>query len=165
MAEPEELDLTWKWQPFDRVSPIELYQMLELRQQVFVVEQHCVYLDADGRDSLCIHGFAFATTTSPDSQVVEGRLLAYARVLPAGLAFPTVSIGRVVVAPVARGTGLGRRLMIEAIREASTRFPHQPITIGAQHRLVGFYQDLGFVPISEPYDEDGIVHVDMIREG
>lgn len=124
---------------------------MELRQQVFVVEQRCVYLDADGHDPVCVHGTGW----------IDGRLVASARVVPPGLIYPTASIGRVVTAPSARGYGLGRLLMQHAIRETLLRYPNAGITIGAQHHLQSFYASLGFSPIGEPYSEDGITHIEM----
>ncbi len=127
---------------------------MELRQQVFVVEQKCVYLDADGLDTACIHGLASSNAT----------LVAYARILPPGLAFDAAaSIGRVVTHPSARGTGLGRALVAEALRETQHRFPTHDITIGAQAYLRRFYEAFGFAAIGEPYDEDGIMHIHMTR--
>jgi ElaA protein len=146
-------DVTWRWLAFDQLSVGELYRAMTLRQQVFVVEQNCVYLDADGHDPVSIHGLG---------EVGEG-LVAYARVLPPGVTFGTPSIGRLVTAPAARSWGLGRPLMQQAIAESERRYPGQPITIGAQLYLRAFYESLGFEVVGEPYDEDGIMHVDMIR--
>lgn len=126
---------------------------MQLRQQVFVVEQNCVYLDADGHDPVCLHGLCFLGPT----------LVAYARILPPRQTYATPSIGRVVVAPVVRGSGLGRVLMEEALSECAARYPTDAISIGAQHHLQTFYESLGFCANGDPYDDDGIMHVDMIR--
>jgi ElaA protein len=144
-------EVSWKWLAFHELSTGELYDVMQLRQQVFVVEQQCIYLDADGLDPQCIHGIGR----------LQEKLVAYARIIPAGLSYPEVSIGRVVSSPEFRGHGLGRKLMNEALREANERFPYAPITIGAQLYLQFFYESLGFKVVDEPYDEDGIMHVDM----
>jgi len=146
----------WSWLPFDRLSPRELYEVLALRQRVFVVEQRCAYLDADGRDPQCWHGLG----TDAD-----GALVATCRIVPPGVAYAEPAIGRVATAPEARRTGLGRRLMLEAIDQTKRLFPGQGIRIGAQQYLERFYRSLGFVTVSEPYDEDGIPHLEMFREG
>ncbi|WP_053236232.1 GNAT family N-acetyltransferase [Sandaracinus amylolyticus] len=139
-------ELAW-----DQLSAHALYEALALRQRVFVVEQDCVYLDADGKDRIARHLFAW-----------EGaQLVAYARLLPEGARFAERSIGRVVVAPEARGRGLARTLMERAI--ASIREAHGPVPIAlsAQAHLERFYASLGFARTSAVYDEDGIPHVDM----
>jgi ElaA protein len=136
--------------PFAALSPIQLHDALALRSAVFVVEQACLYQDVDGRDPAAQHLLA-----------EDGGLLAYARILPPGARFDVTSIGRVVVAPRARGAGLGRRLVQEAI-SAIERGGHAPIALSAQAHLERFYASFGFVP-GERYDEDGIPHVAMRR--
>ena len=139
----------WHDRSFDELSARELYAITQLRERVFVVEQACVYLDADGADLVSRHLWAEA----------GGELHAYLRLVPAGVKFPEVSIGRVIVAPAARGTGLGKELMERGIAAANGA----PIRIGAQAHLEKFYGELGFVRASELYDEDGIPHVEMTR--
>ena len=146
-------EITWRWLTFDQLTTDELYRIMRLRQQVFVVEQNCVYLDADGHDPLAIHGLG----------EIGIDLVAYARVVPANVTYDTPSIGRVVTAPGSRGSGFGRLVTEQAISEATRRFPGQPVTIGAQLYLQSFYESLGFVAVGEPYEEDGIAHVDMER--
>jgi ElaA protein len=138
----------WHDRAFAELTTAELYAITMLREQVFVVEQACVYLDADGLDPVARHQWA-----------ETNAILAYARILPAGAKFAEASIGRVVTAPQARGTGLGRELM----RRAVTTCGPVPIRIGAQAHLERFYGELGFARASEVYDEDGIPHIEMLR--
>ena len=144
----------WRCLPFDALHARTLYALLHLRTQVFVVEQRCVFQDMDGADAHCMHLLGEAG---------DGELLAYARLVPAGLKFPEASIGRVVNDPVTRGTGLGHALMGEAVRQLQALWGAQPIRIGAQAHLQGFYRQHGFVPASDLYDEDGIPHIEMLR--
>ena len=146
--------MTWEWKLFARLTPSELYDALALRQTVFVVEQRCPYLDADGRDRNALHLLG---------RDESGILVAYLRLLPPGSRFPQASIGRVVVAPTHRGRGLGRQLMVRALEQCGRDYPGEPLALSAQQYLEQFYASLGFVPTGEPYDEDGIPHIDMIR--
>lgn len=143
----------WEWLPFDRLTTRQLYDVLALRQRVFVVEQACAYQDADGDDPRCWHLLG----------TVDGELVATARLVPPGLKYPEPAIGRVVTAPSMRRQGLGRALMLEALAQVRRLFPGQPTRIGAQVYLERFYRSLGFVPVGAPYDEDGIAHVEMVR--
>lgn len=143
------MDLTWHVREFAELTAAELYAILALRQRVFVVEQSCAYLDADGVDQVSRHLWAER----------GGELAAYLRIVPAGVKFPEVSIGRVITAPEARGTGLGRELMKRGLAAAGA----VPIRIGAQAHLEKFYGELGFVRASDVYDEDGIPHILMLR--
>lgn len=141
------------WLPFDRLSGREVHDVLQLRQRVFVVEQRCPYLDADGADLQCWHGLGR----------VDGAVVATARIVPPGLKFMEPAIGRVVTAPEVRRTGAGRALMLSAIAQVKRLYPGQDIRLGAQRYLEQFYGSLGFEPVGEPYDEDGIPHIEMIR--
>jgi ElaA protein len=124
---------------------------------VFVVEQNCPYLDADGRDPRAWHLLGW-------DQGAGGRsLVAYARVFEPGVRYSEGSIGRVATAPEVRRTGVGKRLMAEALRRLEALAPGQKIKIAAQHRLEAFYAGFGFTTVSAPYEEDGIMHVDMVR--
>ncbi len=143
------MTLTWYLRACHELTLDQLYAIVALRERVFVVEQHCPYQDADGYDQASRHLWAER----------EGAIVAYLRVVPAGTRFPELSIGRVITAPEARGTGLGRELMRRGIEAAGG----VPIRIGAQAHLEKFYSELGFVRSSEIYDEDGIPHVYMIR--
>ncbi len=141
---------TWHAAAFEELTVAQLYALMVLRQRVFVVEQNCPYLDADGVDPASRHLW-----TEGD----DGTIHAYARIVPAGVKFAEVSIGRVITAPDARGTGLGRELMRRAIDECGP----VAIRIGAQAHLEKFYGELGFARASEIYDEDGIPHIEMVR--
>jgi ElaA protein len=146
-------DVSWRWSTFDELNLHQLYRVLELRQQVFVIEQQSLYLDVDGHDPVCIHGLGY----------VGSELVAYARIVPAGLTYDAPAIGRVLIAPNARGTGLGHVLVDEAIAEAERRFPGIATMLGAQLHLQAFYESFGYVACGEPYDDGGIMHIDMIR--
>lgn len=142
--------------PFDQLSPHELYDIMALRQTVFAVEQNCPYLDADGKDLQAWH------LMGRDG---EGKLLCYTRLLPEGLSYKGyTSIGRVVSAPSARGTGIGKLLMQHSIDMCLLLFGPKPIKIGAQTYLLRFYEGFGFKSTGEEYLEDGIPHTKMIRE-
>ncbi|MBD1393285.1 GNAT family N-acetyltransferase [Mucilaginibacter glaciei] len=141
--------------PFSELSTNQLYNILRLRSEVFVVEQNCVYLDIDNKDLKCHHLMILDG---------DGELMAYARLVPPGLSFEEMSIGRVVSNSKNRGTGSGRLLMNRAIEECTRVFGNGDIKIGAQAYLVNFYSSFGFVPVGDGYDEDGIPHIDMIRQ-
>ncbi len=146
MADPE---LGWRDCSWADLSTAELYAIMHLRQLVFVIEQKCLYQDLDGLDSLARHIWA----------EMPSGIAAYLRILPAGVKYREVAIGRVVVHPNRRGTGLGRELM----RRGLAAVGNVPVRISAQAHLERFYSELGFQRASEPYDEDGIPHVEMVR--
>ena len=146
--------LRWQFVAFEALSPQQLYAALQLRGEVFMVEQDCVFQDMDGADDQAMHLLGSS----------QGELLAYARCFPAGVKFAQASIGRVLTRASARGLGLGHVLMREAIERLSVQWGRQPISIGAQARLEGFYRQHGFVPVGQPYVEDGIPHIEMLRE-
>jgi ElaA protein len=143
----------WRFAPFEELTPREVHDLLQLRAEVFVVEQDCPFQDVDGVDPASWHLLGTR----------GGALIAYCRLIAAGIKFAEPSIGRVVTLPALRGTGCGRELMAEALRRADTLWPGKPIRIGAQHRLERFYEDFGFATASAPYDEDGILHIEMLR--
>ena len=146
------MTVSWSWRPFAELSTDDLYDALKLRQRVFVLEQSCLYLDLDGLDRACWHGLGYLN---------DGPLAAYARIVPPPLKFAGPSIGRVVTAPELRGRGLGVDLMSRAIDETRRLFPSQTIYIAAQAHLEAFYRRFGFASTGPPYDDDGILHVDM----
>ncbi len=141
---------SWHDREFAELTVRELYAITVLRERVFVVEQNCVYLDADGADPQCRHLWAEDETRA---------IHAYCRLVPAGVKFAEASIGRVITAPETRAAGLGKELMERAMAALGAI----PIRIGAQAHLEKFYGSLGFVRASDPYDEDGIPHIEMLR--
>ena len=143
--------LTWKYKSFNDLIPQELYSILKLRSEVFVVEQNCVYLDTDDKDQQSFHLCGWD----------ENNLVAYARILPPGLAFEEASIGRVVTDPQHRKSGSGRVLMQQAIEKTLQQFGVTEIKIGAQLYLLSFYTSLGFKISGPEYIEDGIPHIEM----
>lgn len=146
----------WKLIPFTQLTNIELYQLLKLRVDVFVVEQNCPYPELDGNDILdgVYHLLGYQGDT----------LVACARLLNKGITYPSVSIGRVATLQTARGDGLGHALLHQAIIECNKLWSGESIEIGAQEHLTPFYQQHGFIQTSEMYLEDDIPHVDMRRE-
>ena len=144
----------WHWLRFGQLGVDDLYDALALRERVFVVEQNCPYQDADGLDRHAWHLLG-----RDDAGVLQAVL----RVVDPGHKYTEPSIGRVVTAPEARGTGLGRALMIEGMQRCTAAWPGQGIRISAQAHLQGFYGSLGFCAAGEPYLEDDIPHVEMLR--
>lgn len=153
--------MEWFTKTFAALSTAELYQIVQLRQQVFVVEQNCVYLDADGYDREALHLFAVQPET-----VQQKSVIAYCRLLPPGLKYQEASIGRVCTALPQRGSGLGRELMQRALTLVGESYASEStrvdIRISAQLYLQNFYSSLGFTAVSAPYDEDGIPHIEML---
>ena len=145
--------IQWMLKKFEDLSAIELYKIMQLRNEVFVVEQNCVYQDADNKD---ISSWQFMGWDNE-------KLVAFTRLLPPGLAYEQASIGRVVTSPSARGSGIGKELMQRSIKEIKDLFGEVPIKIGAQLYLQKFYTSLGFIQTSEIYLEDGIKHIEMVR--
>jgi len=149
--------IEWQWSRFNQMSVDDLYAVVRLREAVFIIEQNCPYPDSDGRDPAAWHLLGWR-------DIAGGReLAAYARVFEPGVRYKEASIGRVVTAAAVRGTGVGKELMAEALRRVESVAPGQVIKIAAQRRLENFYRGLGFTVVSVPYEEDGIMHVDMVR--
>ena len=153
------LSIAWRFARFDDLAPREVHDLFQLRAAVFVVEQTCAFQDVDGADPECWHLLGRARSASG-----EAPLVAYARLVPPGVKYPEPSIGRVITSQAARRTGAGRALMREAVARAEELWPHRRLRIGAQQYLKAFYESFGFVQSSEPYDEDGILHIEMVRE-
>ena len=147
------MDIQWILKKFDDLRPQELYSILQLRIEVFIVEQNCPFQDADNKDQAAFHLMGW-----------QGDLLcAYTRIVPPGIAYELPSIGRVVTSPRARKNGVGRLLMERSITETINLFGRMDIRIGAQLYLKKFYISLGFVQSSDIYLEDGIEHIEMTR--
>lgn len=140
--------------PFVSLTPYELYAIIRLRNEVFVVEQACVFQDADNKDQYCHHLLVWNDT----------QLVAYARLLPEGLAYEEMSIGRIVNSPLYRGTGAGKLLVSRALEACTELFGGGRIRIGAQLYLTRFYASFGFEESGEVYLEDGIKHIEMVKE-
>lgn len=139
---------------FDELEIYELYEILKLRTEVFVVEQNCPYQDEDDKDQSAIHIMGW-----------DGKILvAYARIFPAGAYFRNASIGRVITKPGYRGTGLGHELMVASICAVNDKFSEYKIEISAQAHLEKFYERHLFEQVSGSYLEDGIPHIRMIRD-
>ncbi len=143
--------MRWQWSGLDGLEVTELYAVLALRQRVFVVEQDCAYLDADGLDAGAWHLLGWQ----------EGRLRAYLRARPPAAPDDAIVLSRIVTAPEARGRGVGRELVREGMRRARESFGGGPIRLSAQAHLEGFYRSLGFVVTGPGYAEDGIPHLPM----
>lgn len=144
--------------PFNQLAPRQLWSILKLRQQIFVLEQQCLFPEIDDHDPVADHLLA----TQPD-QPLPQALMAYCRILPPGLRFPEPCISRVVVLADQRRTGLGRLLMQEAIARIERQHGFPAIRISAQQHLLAFYQTVGFQPTGKRYLEDDIWHQDMYR--
>lgn len=147
------MEITWKQLSFEQLSNVDLYKILQLRAAVFVIEQNCIYQDLDDKDFKSYHVCAFN----------GDDLVAYTRVLPVGLSYDEVSIGRVVTSVKARGKGIGKLLMEESIATAYKLYGKTNIKISAQFYLLKFYQSLGFVEEGAIYLEDNIEHIQMVK--
>ena len=146
-------NITFIHKSFNELTPHELYAILQLRSEVFVVEQNCVFQDADNKDQFCHHLMVW------DNK----NLVAYARLLPKGLAYEQMSIGRVISSPAYRKTGVGKILMFQAVGACYSLFGEGAIKIGAQLYLKKFYESFDFIQSGDLYLEDGIEHIEMIK--
>jgi ElaA protein len=144
--------MNWTLKEFSQLTVDELYAILRLRIDVFIVEQNCPFQDADNKDQQAYHLMGYA----------DGSLVAYARLLRAGISYQEASIGRVVSASIVRHSGIGKKLMVESIDTIYRLYGHQPIRIGAQLYLKNFYESFGFQQSSEMYLDDGIEHIEML---
>tara|TARA_R110002126_G_scaffold258961_1_gene401980 strand:- start:131 stop:580 length:450 start_codon:yes stop_codon:yes gene_type:complete len=149
------MNLTHRVKAFQELTVYELYALLKLRSEVFVVEQNCVFLDQDDKDQKCHHLLLYS----------GDELVGYSRLVPAGLSYQEMAIGRVITSASARGKGYGRVLMELSIDYCQKLFGVWDIRLGAQTYAKGFYASLGFVADGEVYDEDGIEHIEMVRKG
>ena len=145
----------WKCLGFRALNSYQLHQILKMRQQIFIIEQKCIYEDIDEFDIVSQHIQA----------LTNGKLLAYCRVLPAGSLYEEVSIGRVIVSKNHRNRGLGRKLMQKAHEWCESNYRHCPIRLNAQYYLESFYHSLQYQTVSKPYDDEGVLHIEMYRRG
>ncbi len=146
--------MLWRLKKFHELTVDELYNILQLRSEVFIIEQNCVYQDVDGKDQAAWHLMG----------IDDSQLIAYTRILSAGISYEDPSIGRVVTLPSKRRSGLGRELMHASIAECERLFGKTPITLSAQSYLIHFYESLGFSTVGDQYLEDGIPHIKMTRK-
>ena len=147
------MSLRWVCKSFYELTAEQIYTILCVRQEVFVLEQECLYLDADGKDRRSFHLMGFN----------GNELVAYARIVEPGVSYPEVSMGRILTVARARGTGAGIELMHVGINEIENRFGKVPIRISAQTYLLEFYQKFGFASTGKEYLEDEIPHTEMLR--
>lgn len=150
------MNIHWLIKSFSELTTDELYALLRLRNEVFIVEQNCPFPDLDGIDQQCHHLLGFGESGD--------NLLAYTRLVPAGVSYEHPAIGRVVTAPIARRYGKGRELMQRSIMEINRLYGSTAIQIGAQLYLKNFYESFGFLQAGDGYLEDGIEHLPMIRQ-
>ena len=147
------MNITWHIKTFDELKAIELYQILKIRAEVFILEQNCNYLDIDDSDQKAWHIWAEH----------EGHIAAYCRTFPAGVKYPEASIGRVLTAQAYRQMALGKALILKALLSIEINFKTISVRISAQDYLLKFYSDLGFVDTGKKYLEDDIPHTEMIK--
>lgn len=145
--------MKWIWKKFGDLTVHELYGAIQLREKIFIIEQACIYLDCDGSDPKAWHLLGYR----------GDEVVAYTRTFPAGIKYPESSFGRVVTAASERGAGTGKLLMNETIYRMGEQFGLGPIRISAQAYLEKFYSGFGFVNVGEPYLEDDIPHIEMLR--
>jgi ElaA protein len=146
--------MKWNLKQFDDLTPEELYQILQLRNEVFIVEQNCPYQDLDNKDLKAFHLMG----------IQQNKLLAYSRLIAPGISYSESSIGRVVSSPSVRKSGIGKKLMTESITQIRNLFHTDTIRIGAQLYLKKFYESFGFIQDGDTYLEDNIPHIIMVRK-
>jgi ElaA protein len=147
------MQIRWILKRFEELTPYQLYAIIQLRNEVFVVEQNCVFQDADDRDQLSWHLMGFD----------ESKLVAYTRLVPPGVSYEEPSIGRVVTSPSVRRHGAGKLLMKQSIDAVYNLYGHTKIKIGAQLYLKKFYESFGFFQVGDEYLEDNIPHIYMLK--
>jgi len=149
------MKLRWLCKKFEELSNNELYDLMVLRQEVFVVEQNCAYLDADGKDQHSWHVSGYDE---------KGKLAAYARIVFPGVSYKEVAIGRVITSQTHRSKGAGKELMCESLKAIENIYGKVPVRISAQTYLVKFYSEFGFVSTGKEYLEDNIPHTEMLKQ-
>lgn len=147
--------LQWQWREFEQLTNQQLYDLLKVRQDVFVIEQECFYPDMDGLDQDCLHLLGY------DGE----QLVGYLRLIPAEIhQSGNVALGRIITLIEKRSAGIGSVMVKLAMEYCRENYPAKHIQLSAQYHLVAFYEKFGFSCISEPYDEDGIMHIDMLYQ-
>lgn len=145
--------LSWNCIAFDDLTPDQLYDILQLRTEVFVVEQKCLYQDMDDQDRHAVHVLG----------ILDDQLLCYSRLLVPGSQYPEPAMGRVITALSVRRQGYGKILLEESLSYCQNLWPDIGVRISAQQHLESFYQAFDFIKVSKPYLEDGIPHIEMLR--
>ena len=148
-------DLKWSWKSFDQLSKHELYEVLKFRQLIFVVEQKSLYLDADGLDQCSEHLLVKK----------DGNLVGYLRLTPPKKKYKVPSLGRIAVQENMRGNNFGYEIVSEGLKKSNELYNSVYARISAQQYLINFYERLGFVVEGDIYDEDGIPHIQMVKNG
>lgn len=147
------MELFWTYKKFEEISGEEMHEILATRQSVFIVEQKCVYQDADELDRRSWH---------LSGRSVDGTIIAYGRVNFPGSRHPEPSLGRILTSEDARGSGAGREVVRRCLELCKRQYPQLNIRISAQIYLIDFYSDFGFQEVGEPYDDEGVEHIDMV---
>ena len=145
--------IQWQLKQFNQLTVPEFYGIMRLRQEVFVLEQNCAFIDADGKDEYCSHLSGYR----------DGLLIAYARIVPPGISYTEPSLGRIATSLKIRRTGSGKELMRKALNVVKELHGPAAIRIEAQLYLKSFYESYGFIAVGEPYILDDILHIIMIR--
>ena len=146
------MNITFYTKVFETLTCTELYEFLQLRSEIFVVEQNCPYQDLDNVDLYCTHVMGY----------YENKLIAYGRIVPPKVKYSDASLGRIVVKKEYRKHKLGKKLIEFILSELKMKFPNEKIRISAQSYLLDFYKDFGFIQVSEEYLEDAIPHCEMV---
>ena len=148
------MQIKWDFKSFSELSIDELYAMMVLRQEVFIVEQNCPYMDADGKDQESHHLLGYDA---------DGDLVAHLRLVAPGVSYQEMSFGRIVTSDKVRGKGVGKLLMVEGIKQSELLYGKVANRISAQSHLIPFYQYFGFNSVGEEYLEDDIPHIEMLK--
>ena len=168
LAIPPATDQQWTLKHFNELTTLELFSILKLRQTVFMLEQASLYPDIDEEDLTALHLFLVSDQYESEMQTplpihAYGRILTPTQLKEDLASSQKISFGRVIITKKARGTGLGTALIDQLMETIKTRFPHvSQIEIGAQAHLENFYGKFGFVKVTEPYDDGGVLHIDML---
>lgn len=145
--------LVWHFKKFDELTPVELYEILRLRNEVFVVEQNCVYNECDGKDYKCFQLWC----------TIDGQIVGSCRVVPPGISYPEPSFGRIVSKPGFRNLRLGHQMMEHILEIIKNYWRTEKVRISAQVYLKCFYEKYGFIQVSEEYLEDLLPHIEMLK--